>query len=128
MRKIVWFILSMTLFPLMGQADQIAYMDKKTADKAVALIQSKSEVRLYCQPCGDITWSAQPLTAIQAVNTGYDNLWEVAINAANVDLAYVYVDVAGKWQNVAMLLGLKVRNVSKTLPTSNSYDASKNVR
>ena len=117
MKKKAWLVCGMiSLFSVSGHADQAAYMNKTIANKAVSLLKSKPEIRLYCQPCGDVAWSSQRIRAVQAVNTGYDNLWEVKVNAASVDLAYVYINVTGQWQNIALLLGLPVRGVDKVLP------------
>ncbi len=119
MKKTAWLVCGMmSLFSVLGHADQAAYMNKNTANKAVSLLKKKSEIRLYCQPCGDVGWSSQSVRTVQAINTGYDNLWEVKINATGVDLAYVYINVTGQWQNLALLLGLPVHGVAKVLPSA----------
>ena len=130
MKKRFWLLCFwLILYPVIGCADQVAYMDKGTAEKAVALMQGKNELRLFCQPCGDMMWSAKIPTHIQAINTGYDNLWEIAVNTTDVDLAYIYINEGGKWQNLALLMGLKVHDVSKILPlVVTSNEAKKNLK
>ena len=42
--------------------------------------------------------------------------WEVEVNGAGIDLAYVYINTSAGWENLALELGLDASDVPRTLP------------
>jgi hypothetical protein len=109
-------ILCLSLFPMVVQADQAAYVSKAEAVKAASVLRNSKEVRHYCQPCGDRRWEREEVKDVQAKHTGYQDFWEVQINGKGVDLAYIYFESNGQWKNVAITLGIKVFDVPALLP------------
>ena len=98
-------------------ADQAAWISKKDADAGAALVVVGQEVRDYCAPCGDKTYSARTVASVGVAqpNPGY---WEVRVNGRGVDLAYEYVLSNGHWRNLAMAVGLQVTGVPAELPAA----------
>ncbi|MGE0083613.1 MAG: lysozyme inhibitor LprI family protein [Desulfococcaceae bacterium] len=96
-------------------ADQAAWVDKRNAYKAGEMIETGTELRQFCAPCGDTVWT--PVTAKQVeVRNPEKNFYEVFVNDTGLDLAYVYILRDGKWRNMAMILGLPVSDVPEFLP------------
>lgn len=116
MKKITVIVLVL-VFALTAFADQAAYIQKNDTLHAVALLKNKKQLRHYCKPCGDKTYRVQDIKTIESSFTNYENFWEVKVNGAGVDLAYVYyIDYDGKWRNAADRLNLKISDVPKYLP------------
>lgn len=116
MRKIAVFILILT-FTLTAFADQAAYITKDQAERAVALLQGKTQIKHHCAPCDDKSIRTEEIETIEAAPAGYEDFWEVKINGEGIDLAYVYFeDKKGRWKNVAKELKIKVEGVPKQLP------------
>ncbi len=116
MRKIAVFILVLT-FTLTAFADQAAYITKDEAERAVALLKGKTQIKHYCEPCDDKSITTQEIETIEAVPAGYEDFWEVKVNGEGIDLAYVYYnEKKEKWKNVAMQLKIDVSDVPKYLP------------
>ncbi len=116
MKKIT-VIITIMVFALTVFADQAAYIHKNDSFHALALLKYKKEIRHFCKPCGDTTYRAEEIRNIEAAPVNYENYWELRINGAGVDLAYVYyIDADGKWRNVANRINLKVSDVPKYLP------------
>lgn len=120
----------LALVPAIASADQFAYLDIRQAMAALdALDHAPREVQAFCAPCGD----AQA-TAIEDRDLGIARVWddrgsarpyadgdgrtywEVEINGAGIDLAYVYVRTPAGWENLALKLGLDATDVPRTLP------------
>jgi hypothetical protein len=98
-------------------ADQAAYITKAQADKAAAFLKDKKQIRHYCSPCDDKGDKVEDVKKIEAVKVDYQDFWEVQVNGAGIDLAYVYFqNKDGKWKNLAKDLGIKVKDVPKYLP------------
>ncbi len=116
MRKIAVVILILT-FTLTAFADQAAYITKNQAERAVALLKEKTQIKHYCAPCDDKSIRTEEIQTIEAAPAGYEDFWEVKINGEGIDLAYVYFkDKKGKWKNVAKELKIKVEGVPNQLP------------
>ena len=104
-------------FALTAFADQAAYILKNNTLHAVALLRDKKQIRHYCEPCGDNTYRVEDVGTVESAFTNYENYWEVKLNGAGIDLAYVYyIDHDGKWRNAANRLNLPVKDVPKYLP------------
>ena len=104
----------------LSYADQAAWITRKQAEAAVKLIREGTDVRHYCEPCGDKTFRTERVWRVEAVKPeGSDPAspyCEVRINNNPVDLAYLYVNMNGKWTNVAVYLRIPVTGVSRILP------------
>ena len=98
-----------------GVADQAIYVSKENAERAAALLTKVDEVRMYCPPCGDTRWQPLKVGTVIAHDAGYENFYEVMIDEAPMDLAYMYMPADGKWVNVAMHLGITVQDVPAAL-------------
>ncbi|NOQ36699.1 MAG: hypothetical protein GQ569_12535 [Methylococcaceae bacterium] len=118
--KNIFFIISLcvALLPALAQADQAAYISKDKADIAANILQSTSAIRHYCQPCGDKQWTEESINSVKSEHTGYENYWQVLINGKGIDLAYVYLETDGGWQNIAIMLSIEVSDVPKLLPNT----------
>lgn len=115
MKKIAVFILVL-IFTLTAFADQAAYVTKNEAERAVALLKEKTQIKHYCEPCDDKSIRTEEIETLEAVPTGYQETWEVKVNGEGIDLAYVYFqDKKGKWKNVAKELKIDVDGVPKFL-------------
>lgn len=116
MRYFLVFILIL-MFALTAFADQAAYITKDQAERAVALLKDKAQIKHYCEPCDDKSITVQNIETIEAVPAGYEDYWEVKVNGEGIDLAYVYFnEKKDKWKNVAMQLKIDVDDVPKYLP------------
>lgn len=72
-------------------ADQAAYLSKKSAQKAAALLKINDEVRYYCKPCGDKDFRKIYIHSKEVVHTGHQEYYEVKLNEKGIDLAYTYI-------------------------------------
>jgi hypothetical protein len=105
-------------------ADQQAWVSRSDADRAAALLQPGSTVRMFCAPCGDPTWTDSEARQVDVVYTGSDEYWEVLVNGSGIDLAYTYVEHDGRWENLALLLGLEAFDVPRFLEGPSAADPS----
>ena len=120
----------LALAPTIASADQFAYLDLKQAVAALdALDHAPREVQAFCAPCGDANSQAIPVRDLGIARVWDDGhsarpyadgdgrtFWEVEINGAGTDLAYVYVQTPAGWENLALKLGLDATDVPRTLP------------
>lgn len=121
----------LALSPFAARADQFAYLDLKQAMAALdALDHAPHEAQSFCAPCGDA--HAQPI-AVQELGIArvWDDrgsarpyadgdgrtFWEIEVNGAGIDLAYIYVKTPAGWENLALKLGLEASDVQRMLPT-----------
>ncbi|QTA79627.1 Lysozyme inhibitor N-terminal domain-containing protein [Desulfonema limicola] len=111
--RILFYI---TIFLLMTElpasADQAAWVLKADADKAVQMIDPGIEIRTFCQPCGETSWTSVIVNQVELKNSS-GQYFQVFINGQGVDLAYCYINKDGKWKNIAIILGLDVSGVSE---------------
>ena len=109
-------VIMLFLFGNQAFADQLAWLSKENAEKAVKLLKENKSVTLYCGCCsGDLEKDIRITDVrIQKVK-GYD-YYEVIItyrdpvgdlNSEAVDLAYVWLLKDKKLQTVGEVLGLK---------------------
>jgi hypothetical protein len=105
-----------TVLCLNAFADQAAYIAKEDAVKASTFLKGKQKVTRYCAPCGTGVTEIILVKSVEAAPAKGD-LWEVKVNEEGVDLAYLYYQMdSGKWKNVAIEIGLKVKDVPVYLP------------
>jgi hypothetical protein len=99
-------------------ADQASYVKKEQAEKAVNILRDAKQLRSFCPPCGDKRWIPKEVARVEMKDAGYENFYEVFVNDEPIDLAYIYVPAAGKWQNLAMAVGATVDSVPAALDDS----------
>jgi hypothetical protein len=108
--------MALVLIAATAWADQAAYISKDQAEEALKLVPLGGTIRHYCEPCGDTAWTEEAVSEKSVRHTGYESYYEVLVNGEGVDLAYVYVLAGETWMNLALHMGLPVRDVSETLP------------
>ncbi len=114
--RIILAALLILIFALTAFADQAAYITEKQAKKAVKLLKNKKLIKHYCKPCDDQSKRSEEIVTIEAVPTGYEDYWEVRVNGAGIDLAYVYYHKKKHvWRNAAIKLGIPVSGVPEFL-------------
>jgi uncharacterized protein YecT (DUF1311 family) len=101
-------------------ADQQAWVSRRDADRAAALMQVGTSIRLFCAPCDDPAPTTVRIARVEVKSTGTGDLWEVEVNGQPVDLAYTYVERDGRWQDLALLLGLEAQDVPRFLLDGNT--------
>lgn len=115
------------------QADQYAYVTLLQATDALEVLATNKEVHEFCAPCGDTrsrrvavrlieigrVWDGKGATVYRSDGKSY---WEVFVNDESIDLAYVYVRRDGRWQNLALSLGLDASEVPRHLGESQIGD------
>ncbi len=98
----------------LSYADQLAYITKSEADRAVELISKMKSVVLFCGCCDPIKPVTVKPTKVYALATGYEDYWEVFIEYVDadgltqtepLDLAYVWKKNGSK--TIGALLGLE---------------------
>jgi hypothetical protein len=111
-------------------ADQQALVEKRDAERALALVKETKAVRFYCARCGELTSILERVESaeIRYVGTvkGFNDpvsgspiqFWKLYINGNPVDLAYTYILQDRKWQNLAIRLSLPVEDVEEFLSES----------
>lgn len=105
-------------------ADQAAYITRDQAERAAARIEVDSEIRHFAPPAGDTRWRAERVQQKTVAHTGFENFYELRINGAGVDLAYVYVPEDERWVNLALALGLDVSDVPRYLGEDPAEEAT----
>lgn len=115
------FISLVLLIMITGNAgaDQAAWIPEPDANKAASMINPGTEIRKFCQPCGQTSWTPVNVKKIEVRNTSGD-YFQVYINDKGLDLAYTYMNQDGKWRNIAIILGLDVSGVSEYIDGKNA--------
>lgn len=120
MRLVTLVLAAVFLIVPVLHADQQEWVSEEVANRAIELIPEGSEIRHFCEPCDDPSWTPETVSSIEVRPTGSDETYEVVVNDNSIDLAYVYFELEGEWVNLAMHLGLEVSDVSETLPGGDS--------
>lgn len=128
MRTIAWLFGAVcALGAVSAHADQYAYVTAAQAAEAMRSIAQGADVHTYCAPCGEQV--SQPVhvrlvemgriwegsTATPYAATDGQTFWQVYVNDAPVDLAYLYVRDGAGWQNLALRMGLPATSVPERL-------------
>ncbi|MDR3280075.1 MAG: hypothetical protein LBT23_06155 [Synergistaceae bacterium] len=92
-------------------ADQAALITEDKAKEAAVILARQDEVKLLCEPCGDI-WPAVTGVSDVSIKNEEEAYWAVYVNGNAIDLAYTYVSDGGRWVNLAKKLSLDVSGVS----------------
>ena len=88
----------------LSYADQMKWMSEEKARSAVGLLGEQAFVRYFCKPCGDEHSEMIIIDTLESVYTGKRQFWEVKINGAARDLAYMYIRQDDRWVNLAYKL------------------------
>ena len=100
----------------LSYADQLAYITKAEADRAVELISKMKSVTLFCGCCDLIKPVKVTPTKVYALATGYEEYWEVYVEYVDangitqtepMDLAYVWKKGVFGYKTIGALLGLE---------------------
>lgn len=96
-------------------ADQLAYITKADADRAVEKIEKMKSIYLFCGCCSlEEPVKVQPIK-VYAKHTGYEEYWEVYVQYVDkdgvtrdepLDLAYVWKKGLFKYKTIGQLLDL----------------------
>ena len=116
LRALALFSLAAAFLSKPAMADQCAWVEKDTADKAKARIEKAGKVVHFCEPCGDK--SPSPVDAVKKVQVlkQGESHWQVHLNGKGIDLAYVYVPTQkDTWRNIGRALQCGADGVSPEL-------------
>lgn len=92
-----------TLFSITAMADQCSYVSPAEAERASLLLQKGATVAEFCELCGDTKASVSTVKSVKVMAVDNGNYAQVLVNDKEVDLAYLYLQVAsGKKVNVAL--------------------------
>lgn len=114
-KTLMWGLLFFLVSATATFADQALWIKKSDADKAVGMFRPGVTLRSYCAPCGDTAWTELRVAQTE-IRHQEGEYYEVEINGKGTDLAYTYIERNGKWQNLAMILGIAVQSVPEFLP------------
>lgn len=112
-----WLIpISLALLADTAHADQCAWIDKATAQKAQAIVLKASKFIEFCEPCNEVAPGTPQIAQSVEVTDADSNYKELTINGKGVDLAYTFVKTdAGHYRNLAALAGCPAEDVSPSL-------------
>lgn len=105
MKKSIIFIITLLVSFVNQQvkADQLSYLSKNDAIRAVNLLEKQPSVVLWCACCSNEAKKVVPIKEVFYEYTGYENFYQVNIrNSENnevfegVDLAYTHINKNGK--------------------------------
>jgi hypothetical protein len=127
-RDIAALLLALALASGAAQADQYSYVTVQQAADALRAIAKHRVVHAFCAPCGDTASQPLPVRTVQIGRVWEDprgaqpyrdgdgrSYWQVYVNDAPVDLAYLYVPQGQGWENLALQLGLPASDVPRML-------------
>lgn len=98
------------------EADQLAYLKKEDAEKAVKELQQYSGIWLFCGCCDDKSMEYILPKKIYIKYTNYEDWYEVVVEyidqnfvykTITLDLAYVWVRYGSKYKTIGKILRLK---------------------
>jgi hypothetical protein len=113
-RKLIGAVVLCMILAISILGDQAAYISKADAQKTATFLKDKGEILNYCEPCDDKSKTLTKIETVEAASANYQDFWEVKVNGEGIDLAYVYFkNKDGKWKNLAMEMGVKVKDVPK---------------
>ncbi len=97
-------------------ADQLAYISKADADRAVAKVEKLKSVFLFCGCCSLTEPVKVKPIKVYAIHTGYEEYWEVYIQYLDedgitrdepLDLAYVWKKGLFGYKTIGAMLDLE---------------------
>lgn len=100
-----------------AHADQLAYLKKADAEKAVRYLKKQSSIVLWCACCdNDKPVQLVKVSSVSYKYSGFENYYEITVKGITaagetlitaIDLAYTHVKQAGLWMPVGKLLKMK---------------------
>ena len=116
LKKITGLLFVFLLAPGLALADQAEWVSKKFAEQAAKILKQQKNILEFCEPCKDTEKKIIPVEEVSIEPTEGD-YWTVTVNGDGMDLAYTFIEVKGKWVNVARKLRIPdIHGVSATLP------------
>jgi hypothetical protein len=103
-----------------ANADQFAYITQSQAHEAAAVLSKQGNLRHFCAPCDDESPRSEAVDKVEVQPAGYEDFYEVFVNGAGVDLAYVYISTDEGWVNLALHQGLDAQDVPRLLDVDDS--------
>jgi hypothetical protein len=103
-------------FSLFSKADQLAYISKSQADKAVKFLENKNELLLWCACCENDQKRKIKVTSVYAEFVNYQHYFQVILEGVEesgkkvrieLDLAYVHFKKGKKAKCVGKALKFK---------------------
>jgi hypothetical protein len=109
--KTVLITAAVLLAPAAAHADQCQLLDDAVADRVRAVMAKPMRVAELCEPCGE------KVPGLPFLPRSVDIIGsELVLDGTPRDLAYTYVKTASnKFENLAMLVGCPVEDVSPSL-------------
>jgi hypothetical protein len=109
------FILFLLIGCSSAKADQLAYLSKLDADKAVECIVQYKYIYLFCGCCDDDVPRMVQIKDAYIRKTGYEDFYEVVlkysvdgeIKEEAIDLAYTWVRKKNKFKTIGALLHME---------------------
>lgn len=101
-------------------ADQVPPMQRQQAMKAHSLLQRSKYLYRLCQPCGDSTPQK-----IAPRSTGYKSSGDdyfLLLNGTAIDCSHYFVEINGKWKNLAIVSGIKTADTAEELDVTKLPD------
>jgi len=101
---------------LKTQADQLAYLSKQQAEKAVAFLRKQETIMDWCACCDNGKKTIIELSKVYYQFTGYEGYFEIMIEGKDaygnelkqlIDLAYIHYKKGNKAYCVGRALGFK---------------------
>lgn len=94
-------------------ADQAQSVTPAQAQGAQELLRFSGRLVNRCEPCGEYACDEEAIQKMEIKEDGDDA--ELYVNGNSKDLAYIYFLKNGNWTNVAMELGISVKDVTWVL-------------
>ncbi|MDR1207489.1 MAG: hypothetical protein LBK26_03690 [Rickettsiales bacterium] len=95
-RKYLIFAVILSFVCINANADQCAYINKKTTDAAYSILKSVDNYIDFCAPCGDSEPVEKKIDKLEYKQVDYveDGIrfYQIYINDEPMDMAYVYVN------------------------------------
>lgn len=114
--KFFLLITMLLIFTKNAQADICAFVSKKTALKAVSIIEKEHKIIHYCELCSDAKMASENVNKV-SYNKIDEKNFEIMLNGKNIDLAYIYIKKSNSYDNLAFLSGcdeVKKYNIQET--------------
>lgn len=108
----------------LAKADQLAYLSKSDANKAIDWIVQQEYIYLFCGCCDGDTPRKVKMHNAFIRKTGYEDYYEVVLKYSEdgevkeegVDLAYTWVRRKNKFKTIGELIHL-VHDICRTFPS-----------
>ncbi|MFC5576520.1 hypothetical protein ACFPOA_00660 [Lysobacter niabensis] len=112
--------------PLSASADQYEWVSLREATGAQQILLKSREIQEFCAPCGDLTSKPIRVDLVEVsrvwegrgaavVELDGESFWQILVNDQAIDFAYLYVRRKGRWENLAMIMGLEPHRVPRYL-------------